>query len=140
MTIPPPVASRPRSPSRTSGARLPCGGEGEDQAVRPGDYLRLTCPALLRALMDRWAYSLADVAVIAGTHRSAISHLVAGRAHALRAGSARRIARALRVELDTLFVAKGTPVPDGVTWGAHRARPPEVARILDHHRADTDTR
>lgn len=93
-------------------------------------HLRLTSPVLLRALMDRWDFSLADVAVVAGTHRSAISHLLNGRAVGLRADRARRVASALRVDLPTLFVEPGTPVARGVTWGKDRARPAEVERIL----------
>lgn len=97
--------------------------------MRPG-HLRLTSPPLLRALMDRWDFSIADVAVVADTHRSAISHLLDGRGLGLRADRARRVAAALRVDLETLFVEPDASVPHGVTWGKGRQRPAEVQRLL----------
>ena len=97
--------------------------------MRPG-HLRLTSPPLLRALMDRWDYSIADVAVVAGTHRATVSHLLSGRELGLRADRARQVAGALRVDLETLFVEPDVPVPLGVTALWVRRRPPQVLRLL----------
>lgn len=81
--------------------------------------------------MNRWDYSLADVAVVAGTHRSAIDHLLHGRSYGLREDRAVRVAAALRVSLETLFVDPTVSVPSSVTWGRGRTRPPEVRRLMD---------
>lgn len=102
--------------------------------VRRGS-LRLTSPELLRALMNRWDYSLADVATVAGTHRSAIDHLLHGRSSGLREDCAVRVAAALRVDLETLFVDPTQSVPSSVTWGRGRPRPPEVRRMPDEQAA-----
>jgi len=80
---------------------------------------RLTSPALLRALMHRSGRSLADLAKIAGVHRSFISHLVDGRSPGTTPERAELIAAALHVDTAVLFLAPGgglPPRPDG----AHR--------------------
>jgi len=89
--------------------------------------------------MDRWDYSMADVAVVADTHRSAISHLLEGRGVGLRADRAARVAAALRVDLETLFVERDAPVPQGVTPGKERRRPAEVERLLAERAAEHAT-
>lgn len=74
---------------------------------------------------------LADLAVIASPHRSAISHLTQGRGRGLRA---ERVADALRVPLEVLFVDPSEPVTDGGK-GRNRARPPDVEKALARKRA-----
>lgn len=61
--------------------------------------------------MDRYGYSLADLAEIAGVHRSFISHLVDGRSPGTTPERAELIAAALHVEVAVLFLAPGEELP-----------------------------
>jgi len=73
--------------------------------------------------MGRYGYSLADLAVVADTHRSAISHLVEGRGAGLRADRAARVAAALHVDLSVLFIPPNEDLPV-VRQDHGRTRPP----------------
>lgn len=84
---------------------------------------RLTSPALLRALMDRYGYSLASLAEIAGVHRSFISHLVDGRSPGTTPERADLTAAALHVDVAVLFLAPGEELPPRPRSGAGPPRP-----------------
>jgi len=70
--------------------------------------MRLTSGETLRALMNQYDYSNADVANFAGVGRSFISALVNGRRTSCTPQVAESIARCLRVPLEVLFTPKGS--------------------------------
>lgn len=73
--------------------------------------MRLASPALLREVMSRRGYSLADVASVVGCHRSAVSHLRSGRMTSLRTDRAVVLAELLRVPTDLLWLAEEEETP-----------------------------
>lgn len=69
--------------------------------------MKLRSRSVLRALMDQNGLSLTDVAKAAQCTRGFISHLTSGRRHSCSTDVALRIAGALSVPLNVLFVANG---------------------------------
>lgn len=66
--------------------------------------MRLANPATLAALMDQRDMSMGTLARYAGCSKGFISHLVAGRRRTCTPPLAERIAEALSVPLEVLFV------------------------------------
>jgi transcriptional regulator with XRE-family HTH domain len=67
--------------------------------------MKLTSPDTLRALMAQRGFSLARLARYAGCSKGFISHLTSGRNKTCTPELAYRIAEALEVPTDLLFVA-----------------------------------
>lgn len=67
--------------------------------------MRLASAATLRALMEQRDMSLGRLARYAGCSKGFISHLLSGRRNTCTPGLAERIAEALEVPLELLFVA-----------------------------------
>lgn len=76
------------------------------QRYPKGTWMKLTSGATLRALMDQWGLSNADVALAAGVQRTFISALVNGRKNSCKPDTAKAIAHCVRVPVEVLFVAK----------------------------------
>ena len=72
-----------------------------------GTWMKLQSPDLLRSLMEdeRRNFSMARLARYSGCSKSFISHLVAGRKSTCTPDLAHRIAEALDVPTELLFVA-----------------------------------
>ena len=75
-----------------------------------GTWMRLTSPTTLRALMAQRGFSLDRMGRYSGCSKSFISHLLAGRKATCTPELALRIAEALDVPLDLLFVPSATTV------------------------------
>lgn len=69
-----------------------------------GTWMRLTSSDTLRALMAQREFSLGRLARYAGCNKSFVSHLLAGRRRSCTPELAQRIAEALDVPLEILFV------------------------------------
>lgn len=69
-----------------------------------GTWMRLTSPATLRALMGQRGFSNSRTARYSGCSPSFIAHLLVGRKTTCTPALAQRIAEALDVPLDILFV------------------------------------
>lgn len=69
-----------------------------------GTWMRLQSPELLRSLMARREMSLGTLARYAGCSKSFVSHLTGGRKKTCTPRLAERIAEALDVPVDLLFV------------------------------------
>lgn len=69
-----------------------------------GTWMKLTSAAILKALIDQRGYSHQRLGRYAGCSRGFISHLTSGRKNSCTADLARRIAEALDVPLEVLFV------------------------------------
>lgn len=71
-------------------------------------WMKLTSPATLKALMQQRDFSYARLARYAGCSKSFISHLVAGRKKTCGDPLATRIAEALSVPKEILFVEQSS--------------------------------
>lgn len=69
-----------------------------------GSWMKLTSAATLRALMDQRGFSMSRLGRYAGCSKSFIAHLCSGRKTTCTPQLAERIAEALEVPLDILFV------------------------------------
>jgi transcriptional regulator with XRE-family HTH domain len=69
-----------------------------------GAWMRLTSPEMLRATMDRRNFSMARLARYAGCSKSMIGHLCSGHKKTCTPSLATRIAEALDVPAELLFV------------------------------------
>lgn len=69
-----------------------------------GTWMRLQSPATLKALMGQKRFSLERLARYAGCSKSFISHLTSGRKTTCTPELAQRIAEALEVPLEILFM------------------------------------
>ena len=69
-----------------------------------GTWMRLTSPDMLRATMKRRSFSMARLARYAGCSKSMIGHLASGHKKTCTAALAERIAEALDVDTELLFV------------------------------------
>ena len=69
-----------------------------------GAWMRLTSPEMLRATMDRRNFSMARLARYAGCSKSMIGHLCSGHKTTCTPSLAIRIAEALDVPTELLFV------------------------------------
>jgi len=69
-----------------------------------GTWMRLTSPDTLRALMKQRGYSMARLARYGGCSKGFISHLCSGRKPTCTVQLAERLAEALDVPLEILFV------------------------------------
>lgn len=67
-------------------------------------WMRLTSPDLLRATMGRRKFSLERLSRYAGCSKSMISHLTSGRKKSCTRDLAEKIAEALDVPVELLFV------------------------------------
>lgn len=67
-------------------------------------WMKLTSAATLRALMDQRGFSMSRLGRYAGCSKSFIAHLCSGRKTTCTPQLAERIAEALEVPLDILFV------------------------------------
>lgn len=83
------------------------------QRYPKGTWMKLTSGATLRALMDQWGLSNADVAMAAGCGRTFISALVHERRTSCTPEVAKRIAHCVRVPTEVLFVAKPSAASSG---------------------------
>ncbi len=69
-----------------------------------GTWMRLTSPETLRALIRQRGYSYEQLARYAGCSKSFVSHLVSGRKRTCTPKLAARIAEALVVPIEIVFV------------------------------------
>lgn len=69
-----------------------------------GTWMRLSSPEMLRATMDRRAFTLSRLARYAGCSKSMVGHLVSGHKKSCTPELATRIAEALDVPTELLFV------------------------------------
>lgn len=69
-----------------------------------GSWMRLTSPDMLRATMARRSFSMARLARYAGCSKSMIGHLASGHKRTCTPELASRIAEALDVPTELLFV------------------------------------
>lgn len=74
-----------------------------------GTWMKLQSPDILKALMQRREFSLSRLARYAGCNKSFISHLTSGRKTTCTPELAHRIAEALEVPLELLFVTQASP-------------------------------
>lgn len=81
-----------------------------------GTWMRLSSPEMLRATMKRRDFSMARLARYAGCSKSMIGHLASGHKKTCTVALAERIAEALDVETELLFV------PSASTSGSHSVR------------------
>lgn len=75
-----------------------------------GTWMRLTSPDTLRALMAQRKLSYETLARYAGCSKSFISHLTSGRKNTCTPPLAERIAEALQVPLEIIFVPSASAV------------------------------
>lgn len=69
-----------------------------------GTWMRLSSPEMLRATMDRRGFSMARLARYAGCSKSMVGHLTTGHKKTCTPELAGRIAEALDVPTELLFV------------------------------------
>lgn len=69
-----------------------------------GSWMRLTSPEMLRATMDRRGFTMARLARYSACSKSMIGHLASGHKKTCTPGLAHRIAEALDVPTELLFV------------------------------------
>lgn len=69
-----------------------------------GTWMRLSSPEMLRATMDRRGFTLSRLARYAGCSKSMVGHLVSGHKKSCTPQLAARIAEALEVPTELLFV------------------------------------
>lgn len=70
--------------------------------------MHLSSPEMLRATMDRRSFSLARLARYAGCSKSMVGHLASGHKKTCTPELADRIAEALDVPTELLFVQRGS--------------------------------
>lgn len=75
-----------------------------------GTWMRLQSPDTLRALMAQRNFSMERLARYSGCSKSFISHLTSGRKTTCTDGLGERIAEALEVPLEILFVPSASTV------------------------------
>lgn len=78
-----------------------------------GTWMRLASNATLTALMEQRGLSMATLARYAGCSKGFVSHLTSGRRRACTPELATRIAEALQVPLEILFVPSVSPAERG---------------------------
>lgn len=70
-----------------------------------GTWMRLSSPDMLRATIERRGFTLSRLARYAGCSKSMVGHLVSGHKKSCTPELAERIAEALEVPTELLFVA-----------------------------------
>ena len=81
-----------------------------------GTWMRLSSPEMLRATMDRRGFTISRLARYAGCSKSMVGHLVSGHKKSCTPALAERIAEALDVPTELLFVpSPSTARRDSIT-------------------------
>lgn len=86
-----------------------------------GTWMRLQSPDTLRALMAQRSFSMERLARYSGCSKSFVSHLTAGRKTTCTPELAERIAEALEVPLEILFVPQVSANDSDSVGGTRKA-------------------